>query len=163
MIKKWAIGILGAAIISLGGMSAVQAEHGAPEKDCGNFSSGEEVFEFWTSHNYSADNDPERLDGIDNDGRPCESLTVNMVDQFAAYQSGTTESEEAPVEEEAAEEEAPADEDATEEASGSGESAEDEGDALPVTSTSYPTMMLFGLLTAGVGAFVLFRRKAAQA
>lgn len=154
MLKKWIVGFLAMAIVSLGGMSTTLANHSG-DADCGEFSSGEEVYEFWTSHGYSADNDPDRLDGNDNDGRPCESLTENMVDQFATYESGV-----AGTNDDSATEEESATED---EAAGTEEGSEEEGDALPVTATSYPTMMLVGLLVAGAGAFVLFRRKATQA
>lgn len=152
MLKKWVIGFLAMAIVSLGGMSTTLANHSG-DANCGEFSSGEEVYEFWTSHGYSANNDPDDLDR-ENDGRPCESLTENMVDQFAAYESDVAgTNDDATTEEEATEEEA----------TGTEEGSEEEGDALPVTATSYPTMMLGGLLAAGAGALVLFRRKATQA
>lgn len=156
MFKKWVVGMLAAAIVGLGGMSAVQANHG-DDANCDRFSTGEEVYEFWTSHEYSANNDPDDLDRED-DGRPCESLTENMVDQFATYESGVAgTNDDATTDEDAATED-----DSTDEAAGAEEGSKDEGDALPVTATSYPTMMLMGLLSAGAGALVLFRRKATQ-
>ncbi|TMW71303.1 LPXTG cell wall anchor domain-containing protein [Alteribacter natronophilus] len=161
-------------------MSTVMADHEEGTVNCGDFSTGEEVYEFWTSHGYNSENDPERLDG-DSDGVPCESLTSSMESDFLAYEAGedTTEeeaaeeeateeetTEEEATEEEATEEEA-AEEDATEEdageaANGSDESSDD-GDALPVTANSYPMMLLIGLLAAGAGAFMLIRRKVVQA
>ncbi|WP_155890029.1 YHYH domain-containing protein [Peribacillus kribbensis] len=45
------------------------------DKDCSDFSSYDEVVEYWNSKGYSATNDPERLDGWGNtvdDGIPCE-------------------------------------------------------------------------------------------
>ncbi|WP_257349797.1 YHYH domain-containing protein [Pseudalkalibacillus decolorationis] len=45
------------------------------DKDCSDFSSYEEVVNYWNSKGYSKTNDPERLDGFGNkvdDGIPCE-------------------------------------------------------------------------------------------
>ena len=144
MFGKWVTGLVVAAVVSLGGMSAVQANHSPGTINCENFSTGDEVYEFWTSHGYSAENDPEGLDGNDNDGLPCEDLTSGIAGQFSEYEAGLETTNEDTNEETATEEES------------------DEGDALPVTATSYPTMMLFGLFTAGAGALLLFRRKSAQ-
>ncbi|MDQ0427723.1 outer membrane biosynthesis protein TonB [Planomicrobium stackebrandtii] len=41
------------------------------DKECGDFSTTEEVLAFWYENGYSADNDPHDLD-VDNDGLPCE-------------------------------------------------------------------------------------------
>ncbi|PYZ94823.1 hypothetical protein CR194_04660 [Salipaludibacillus keqinensis] len=196
MLRKWVIGITSLAFVSLGGMSTVMADHEEGTVNCGDFDTGEEVYEFWTSHGYNSENDPERLDG-DSDGVPCESLTSSMESEFLAYESGedsATEDEsnyddsneedvtdENATEEDASEEEATEDdaveEDATEEeatdeetleedadeAGAGSEESSDEGDALPATATSYPMMILLGLLTAGAGAFMLIRRKVVQA
>lgn len=46
------------------------------DKDCSDFSSYEEVVEYWNSKGYSKTNDPEKLDGWGNavdDGIPCEA------------------------------------------------------------------------------------------
>lgn len=46
------------------------------DKDCSDFSSYEEVVEYWNSKGYSKTNDPEKLDGFGNtvdDGIPCEA------------------------------------------------------------------------------------------
>ncbi|KMY50988.1 YHYH domain-containing protein [Peribacillus loiseleuriae] len=46
------------------------------DKDCSDFSSYEEVVEYWNSKGYTKENDPERLDGWGNtvdDGIPCEA------------------------------------------------------------------------------------------
>lgn len=164
MFKKWVIGITSLAFVSLGGMSAVIADHEAGTINCGNFDTGEEVYEFWTSHGYNAGNDPEGLDR-DSDGLPCEGLTSSMESQFLAYESGEESATDEETTEEEVTEEDTTDEESTEEAgeetAGSEESS-DEGDALPATASSYPMMILFGLLTAGAGAFMLIRRKVAQ-
>ncbi|SES28101.1 excalibur calcium-binding domain-containing protein [Salipaludibacillus aurantiacus] len=191
MIKKWLIGITSVAFVSLGGMAAVTADHEEGTINCSNFETGEEVYEFWTSHGYHSENDPERLDG-DSDGVPCESLTSSMESEFLAYeadQQSTSEeetTEEEATEEEATEEEATeedatdeeaieeaateeaateeeADEDSANESAADSEESSDEGDALPATATSYPMMILLSLLTAGASAFILIRRKVAQA
>lgn len=170
MFRKWVIGLASVALISLGGMSAVQADHVPGTINCGNFATGEEVWEFWDSHNYSAENDPEGLDR-DKDGLPCESLTQGMEDQFleseSSVETGTEEdtTEEEVTEENAteeSEEETPTEEENSEEPAGAEENS-DNGDALPTTATSYPMMILFGAITAGAGALLLFRRKTIQA
>lgn len=165
MIKKWIIGITSVAFVSLGGMAAVSADHEEGTINCSNFDTGEEVYEFWTSHGYHSENDPERLDG-DSDGVPCESLTSSMESEFLAYEAEQASSEEEATEEEATEEEATeeeADDESADESAAGSEESSDEGDALPATATSYPTMILLSLLTAGASAFILIRRKVAQA
>jgi glucan-binding YG repeat protein len=52
------------------------------DKDCGDFSSGTEVMEFWYNNGYSASYDPHRLDG-DNDGLPCE-ISQSEYDDYVA-------------------------------------------------------------------------------
>ncbi|MGJ9384691.1 LPXTG cell wall anchor domain-containing protein [Salipaludibacillus sp. CF4.18] len=172
MIRKWLVGLASVALISLGGMSAVQAE----DKNCGDFETGEEVWEFWDSNGHSKDNDPEGLDR-DKDGLPCEELTAGMEEQFLESESSeetvteeeTTEeevTEENDSEEEAAEEseeETASEEENSEEVAAGAEESSDTGDALPTTATSYPMMILFGAITAGAGALLLFRRKTIQA
>ncbi|PYZ97021.1 cell surface protein [Alteribacter lacisalsi] len=152
-------------------MSTVTADHEEGTVNCGDFSTGEEVYEFWTSHGYNSENDPERLDG-DSDGVPCESLTSHMADDFLAYEAGEDGAEEEDATEEDATEEDATEEDATEaeateeeaeETAAGSEESSDEGDELPATATSFPMMMLIGLLTAGAAAFMLLRRKVVQA
>lgn len=84
------------------------------------------------------------------DGLPCEELSPDIAGQFSEYESGLEATDEDSTEETATEEES------TEETVGAEESS-DEGDALPVTATSYPTIMFLGLLAAGAGALLLFR------
>ncbi|MGP4070220.1 LPXTG cell wall anchor domain-containing protein [Halobacillus sp. B29] len=71
MLKKmFAVGLLSLGMVA-GGASAVSADE---DKDCGDFSSGDEVMQYWNDNNFSAENDPDRLDN-DSDGQPCENLT----------------------------------------------------------------------------------------
>ena len=69
-----------AAALTFGGIGTVAttawAESNGLDKDCSDFSSYDEVVNYWNSKGYSATNDPERLDGWGNkvdDGIPCEA------------------------------------------------------------------------------------------
>ncbi|MGF9891455.1 LPXTG cell wall anchor domain-containing protein [Priestia megaterium] len=69
-----------AAALTFGGIGTVattaSAESNGLDKDCSDFSSYDEVVNYWNSKGYSATNDPERLDGWGNkvdDGIPCEA------------------------------------------------------------------------------------------
>lgn len=154
MLKKWIIGLSSVAVISLGSAGAAEAGHGE-DYDCDDFATHEDALAHWNEHGYTVDNDPERLDGNDNDGIPCEDRpSGNTTDGDQSETDGTasevTEDDEAP-EEEAVTSEEPAEEEVTE-----------EGGALPETATANPMMMLFGALTAGAGAVLFIRRKATQ-
>lgn len=86
MLKKWIVSVMSVAVVGFGGMSAVHADHSGT-KNCGDFNTGEEVWEFWEEHGYYSDNDPSGLDG-DSDGVPCETLTMpDYEDQFLAHES----------------------------------------------------------------------------
>ncbi|MBT2569698.1 excalibur calcium-binding domain-containing protein [Planococcus sp. ISL-110] len=111
------------------------------DRDCGEFSSQEEVMAFWYDNGYSASNDPHDLDR-DSDGLPCET-SQSEYDSYVASQETDDSSKETVAEEEAATEE-----DETE-----------EGAALPDTASNGPLMMLFGAGLAGAGSLLLFRRK----
>jgi glucan-binding YG repeat protein len=58
------------------------------DKDCGDFSSKQEVMEFWYSNGYSASYDPHNLDR-DNDGLPCEVTQGEYNSFLATKNSGT--------------------------------------------------------------------------
>lgn len=154
MLKKWIIGLSSVAVISLGSAGAAEAGHGE-DYDCDDFDTHEEALAHWDEHGYSADNDPERLDGNDNDGIPCESLPgYGSTDGEQPETNGTTSEvteDDETSEEESVTSEAPAEEEVTE-----------EGGALPETATANPIMMLFGALTAGAGAALFIRRKVTQ-
>ncbi|RKD71164.1 LPXTG-motif cell wall-anchored protein [Sinobaca qinghaiensis] len=154
MLKKWIIGLSSVAVISLGSAGATEAGHGE-DFDCDDFATHEDAVAHWDEHGYTVDNDPERLDGNDNDGIPCESLpgydsTDGEQSESDDTTSEVTENDETP-EEETVTSEAPAEEEVTE-----------EGGALPETATANPMMMLFGALTAGAGAVLFIRRKVTQ-
>jgi hypothetical protein len=185
MLKKWMIGISSAVIVTFGGMTAVHAEH-SDTKNCGDFDTGEEVWEFWTEHGYSSEYDPDGLDG-DSDGVPCESLTVNagLESDFLAYDEDQTGSgdnnnnnnennnnennsnEENNYNEANNEDHNENNNNANHEDEENNNAAagnNDEGDEMAATSTAYPLMALIGIIAAGAGGFMLFgRKKAAQA
>lgn len=157
------------AVISLGSAGAAQASHGEQTINCSDFSSGEEVWEFWDEHGYDASNDPEGLDR-DSDGLPCESLTEGMEDRFSetddtnsdpvVEEDSSTDSDSSTTEETTNTVE-PAEETAAS-TSSSEEDSTEEGGALPETATANPMMALFGVLAAGAGAVLLIRRKTVQ-
>lgn len=101
------------------------------DKDCGDFSSHQEVMEFWYVNGYSAQYDPHRLDG-DEDGLACE-VSASEYENFVAGKKS-----------------AEAGEGATEEA---------EGEKMPATASSNPLMMLLGASATAAGSLLFFRRK----
>ncbi|TVP88999.1 MAG: hypothetical protein EA344_00080 [Alkalicoccus sp.] len=190
MLKKWMIGISSAVIVTFGGMTAVHADHSGT-KNCGDFDTGEEVWEFWTEHGYSSEYDPDGLDG-DSDGVPCESLTVNdgLESDFLAYDADQTSNGEnnnnnnennnnennlneennnennynEANNEDYNENDNNANHEDEENNNAAANNNNDEGDEMAATSTAYPLMALIGIIAAGAGGFMLFgRKKAAQA
>ncbi|AUD13182.1 cell surface protein [Planococcus sp. MB-3u-03] len=109
------------------------------DKNCDDFSSHEEVMEFWYTNGYSAENDPHDLDR-DNDGLACE-VSQSEYDDYVASQEAAGSNDEASGDQEEAVEE------------------DEEGAALPDTASNGPLMMLFGAGIAGAGSLLLFRRK----
>lgn len=172
-MKKWFVTFTSAALIGFGGMSAAHADHEEGTVNCDAFSTGEEVWEFWESHDYSSENDPEGLDG-DSDGVPCESLTVadGLEQRFLDYdedatteaveENGNGENENNGNNEEAAEENENNNNDhndADNNANNNDNNHDDEGNEMPATATSYPTLALMALLAAGAGGMMLMRRR----
>jgi LPXTG-motif cell wall-anchored protein len=172
-MKKWFVGISSVALVSFGGMASVHADHEEGTVNCSAFETGGEVWDFWTEHGYHADNDPEGLDG-DSDGIPCESLTLPDYEaEFVDWQENerweengdpvegepeTEPSEEPSETEETTEEPAESSEEEIVE-----EEEAEEGEALPATANTYPTLMLIGALAAGAGAVMFSRKKTAKA
>jgi LPXTG-motif cell wall-anchored protein len=141
MLKKTVLSSSMVLLLMAGTSLDTQAE--VNDRDCGEFSSHQEVMEFWYANGYSAENDPHDLDR-DNDGLACE-VSQSEYDSFLASKeandsSGGTATEEAGAEEEAA-----------------------TGEELPDTASNNPLMMLFGAGIAGLGSMLLFRRKSQQA
>ncbi|ANU16406.1 cell surface protein [Planococcus maritimus] len=129
-MKKGITGIfMGSLLVMSASLNVAADEH--DDKNCDDFSSHEEVMEFWYTNGYSAENDPHDLDR-DNDGLACE-VSQSEYDDYVASQ----------------------------EAAGSDDEAveEEEGAALPDTASNGPLMMLFGAGVAGAGSLLLFRRK----
>ncbi|MGO1059771.1 excalibur calcium-binding domain-containing protein [Planococcus sp. FY231025] len=117
------------------GASGAYAE--TTDKDCADFSSREEMMQFWYSNGYSAINDPHRLDG-DGDGLACE-VSKSEYDAFVAAQTGDANGGTTPGEETA------------------------EGEKLPATASSNPLIILIGAGAAAAGSLLLFRRKRQEA
>lgn len=138
-MKKKLVALVFGSFLVLG--SALNVGAVENDRDCGEFSSHEEVMAFWYENGYSANNDPHDLDR-DNDGLACE-VSQSEYDSYVANQETDDSSDETVAEEEAATEE-----DETE-----------EGAALPNTASNGPLMMLFGAGLAGAGSLLLFRRK----
>jgi glucan-binding YG repeat protein len=88
IIGQWGIGVkkivyaLAFVFVVFMGFSTKTDAAVAGDKDCKDFSSKQEVMEFWYSNGYSASYDPHRLDG-DNDGLPCE-VSAGEYNQFVA-------------------------------------------------------------------------------
>ncbi|MCP3031746.1 LPXTG cell wall anchor domain-containing protein [Halobacillus sp. A1] len=147
------------------GSGVAFAEH-SDNKNCDDFETGEEVMDFWESHDYNEDNDPDGLDR-DKDGQPCEELTDGVYDgsdsedsEESSEDTATEESDEDSEEDTSSEEESS--EDADEAAGSDGDdsdSAEEEGGELPDTATNSPFMMMMGALFVGAGGLLLIRKK----
>ncbi|MDX6153568.1 excalibur calcium-binding domain-containing protein [Marinococcus sp. PL1-022] len=160
MSKKWLVSLFSAGVISLGISAPVSAD---TDKDCEDFETHEEAQQYFEDQGYTAENDPERLDGYDEDGLACESLpegddtsATTSNDDTTEETTSTTEEEtsssnEGTTEETTTEEEA-SDENMTE------ESAE-EGGEMPETATNQPAWALAGTAVAGLGALLLVRRR----
>ncbi|WP_298826013.1 excalibur calcium-binding domain-containing protein [uncultured Planococcus sp.] len=131
-MKKKLVGAVLGSFLVLG--SALNVGAVENDRDCGDFSSHEEVMAFWYENGYNENNDPHDLDR-DNDGLACE-VTQSEYDSYVASQETDDSSEETATEEET-----------------------EEGAALPDTASNGPLMMLFGAGLAGAGSLLLFRRK----
>lgn len=118
------------------GSSGAYAE--VNDRNCDDFSSHQEVMEFWYSNGYNANNDPHDLDR-DNDGLACE-VTQSEYDSFvASKEAGSSDNGD-----EAAEETV-------------------EGEEMPDTASDNPLMMLLGAGAAAAGSLLLFRRNKQEA
>ncbi len=72
-MKKLIVGLF-ALLMTIGGFSGVNVANAAVDKDCeADFETKEEALQYWNENDFSAENDPQRLDR-DGDGEPCESL-----------------------------------------------------------------------------------------
>lgn len=116
------------------GASGVYAE--TTDKDCGDFSTHQEVMEFWYANGYSAGYDPHRLDG-DGDALACEVSQSEYESFVAAKKSGSSDQE-------------------------TGAEEATEGEKLPATASNNPLLMLIGTGAAAAGSLLLFRRSKRQ-
>ncbi|ALC91454.1 hypothetical protein AM500_17905 [Bacillus sp. FJAT-18017] len=133
-MKKFMVSFLSFAFLLVGYSNAAFAE---ADRDCGEFSSNEEVMSFWHSNGYSATNDPHDLDR-DNDGLPCE-VSQSEYDNFVATQTSSND-------------------DNSNDTSGSTDAAA-EGEALPETASNSITMVGLGAGLALLGYLLVFRKK----
>ncbi|WP_257351055.1 LPXTG cell wall anchor domain-containing protein [Pseudalkalibacillus decolorationis] len=150
MFKKlFAVGLLSVGLIA-GGFQVVNAES---DKDCGDFSSHEEVMAFWYDNGYSAENDPHRLDGRGNsvdDGIPCE-VSADEWNQYVADKKAEKNSDADSTEEESTTTESNDD--------SSNKSDDQKGGELPDTATNNPMMMLVGAMVVALGGLFFIRKK----
>ncbi|MDZ5782140.1 hypothetical protein [Marinococcus luteus] len=65
------------------------ADEEAALKSCSDFEDDQQLYDYWTEHEYSSENDPGSLDA-NNDGVPCAVLSEDMNDEFTAYEKEQT-------------------------------------------------------------------------
>ncbi|ETP69455.1 LPXTG cell wall anchor domain-containing protein [Planococcus glaciei] len=135
MFKKTVLGSSLALLLVTGTPFVTQAD--INDKDCGDFSSQQEVMEFWYANGFNATNDPHRLDG-DDDGLACEVSQSEYNNFLVSKKANESSTDIAKVE-------------------------VVDGEKLPDTASNNPLMMLFGAGIAGLGSLLLFRRKSQQA
>ncbi|MGF9741447.1 LPXTG cell wall anchor domain-containing protein [Priestia megaterium] len=168
-----------AAALTFGGIGTVattaSAESKGLDKDCSDFSSYDEVVNYWNSKGYTATNDPERLDGWGNkvdDGIPCEAPSgydTSKINGIAKKEESTSEetTKEETTTEQTTKEQPAKEETATKEDNSSSEqkatSDKKEGEELPETASNNPLGVAAGLAVAAAGAVVFTRRKNSKA
>ncbi|WP_456364384.1 LPXTG cell wall anchor domain-containing protein [Priestia aryabhattai] len=173
-----------AAALTFGGIGTVattaSAESNGLDKDCSDFSSYDEVVNYWNSKGYSATNDPERLDGWGNkvdDGIPCEApagYDTSKINGIAKKEEATSEettkeetateenTEEQPAKEETATNDSTKEETVTKEDNSSEQattSDKKEGEELPETASDYPLGAAAGAALAVGGALLMVSRR----
>ncbi|MDR7245908.1 LPXTG cell wall anchor domain-containing protein [Priestia megaterium] len=168
-----------AAALTFGGIGTVattaSAESNGLDKDCSDFSSYDEVVNYWNSKGYTATNDPERLDGWGNkvdDGIPCEAPSdydTSKINGIGKKEEATSEetTKEETTTEQTTEEQPAKEETATKEDNSSSEqkatSDKKEGEKLPETASNNPLGVAAGLAVAAAGVVVFTRRKNSKA
>ncbi|MDD9784547.1 LPXTG cell wall anchor domain-containing protein [Priestia megaterium] len=168
-----------AAALTFGGIGTVattaSAESNGLDKDCSDFSSYDEVVNYWNSKGYTATNDPERLDGWGNkvdDGIPCEAPSdydTSKINGIGKKEEATSEetTKEETTTEQTTEEQPAKEETATKEDNSSSEqkatSDKKEGEELPETASNNPLGVAAGLAVAAAGVVVFTRRKNSKA
>lgn len=171
MSKKWLVSLFSAGVISLGMSAPASAD---TDKDCADFETHEEAQQYFEDQGYTAENDPERLDGYDEDGLACESLpegngTSTSSDDDTSEDTAST-TEEDVTEEASSSDEGTTEETNTEEEAASTEASDEnmaeesaeEGGEMPETATNQPAWALAGAAAAGLGVLLLVRRRAAS-
>jgi len=133
MMKKWLITVLAFAFLAIGYSSEAQAAV-AGDKDCGDFSSKEQVMEFWYSNGYNAGNDPHDLDR-DNDGLPCE-VSKGDYDSFIKNQQASENN-----------------------GNTSPNTTSNQGGTLPNTASNNVSVMLMSTGVVAIGMLLILRRR----
>ncbi|MFL0574942.1 LPXTG cell wall anchor domain-containing protein [Priestia megaterium] len=163
-----------AAALTFGGIGTVattaSAESNGLDKDCSDFSSYDEVVNYWNSKGYTATNDPERLDGWGNkvdDGIPCEAPSGYDTSKINGIAKKEETTKEETTTEQTTEEQPVKEETATKEDNSSSEqkatSDKKEGEELPETASNNPLGVAAGLAVAAAGVVVFTRRKNSKA
>ncbi|RAS77467.1 LPXTG cell wall anchor domain-containing protein [Priestia endophytica] len=172
-MKKLCVGIMACGVVfGVGNVTAQAAP--AEDKDCSDFANYDEVVAYWNSKGYTAQNDPERLDGWGNkvdDGIPCEAPKGYDTSKINGISKTSTDTDES-AQEETKQEETTSTTPATGEKADDKEQAttttkdenttemKEQGEALPKTATNDVAMMgLAGLMAAAGGALMIKRRK----
>ncbi|TCP24906.1 LPXTG-motif cell wall-anchored protein [Scopulibacillus darangshiensis] len=174
MAKKFLTSLLSLAFLTFVMFNNINTADAAGDKDCKDFSGDHKaVMEYWYSHHYTAENDPERLDGWGNkvdDGIPCEVskdeynafLASKKADKSDKDDKASTSDDKATTSKDNTSDKTAANtsDDKSNTDSSSTSSDNDEGGSLPNTATHYPTMILVGAIIAFLGALLFFRKRA---
>jgi hypothetical protein len=152
-----------AVVMVFSGVPAALASHGT-DLNCSDFvGKPDELKKHWTEHGYSAENDPEGLDGwpknkVD-DGIPCEGeLGEGWWDGKSDNDNGSDNGSDKP-----------SDNSGNNNDNNSGDKSDDsnssdkgQGGKMPKTALDSVTMALIGMVTAFTGVILFFVRRRAE-
>ncbi|MCK2020499.1 excalibur calcium-binding domain-containing protein [Peribacillus frigoritolerans] len=170
-MKKLFVCLFGFALLFTAAQTNASAA-GAGDKNCGDFSSTQEVMKFWKDNGYSASNDPHDLDR-DSDGLPCE-VSQSEYDSFVASTDDSKEEDTSGTKEDTSDTNEDSDDNSTtvtnddtnkdDDASKSDESTSTtsdskEGEKLPETASNAVTMMGLSAVLLAAGSLLVFRKK----
>ncbi|WP_226577086.1 excalibur calcium-binding domain-containing protein [Halobacillus litoralis] len=152
-MKKLFAGLFALSLI-FSSFGVVSADNHDGDKDCPDFGSEEEAKAYWDEKGYSAENDPERLDG-DGDGIPCEDSDYGS----SSDSSEDMSSDDGDMEEESSEEDTMVDDEGESSEEDTMANDEEEGGELPETSAPFATYALFGMSLSLLGGIALAVRR----
>ncbi|MCM3790334.1 excalibur calcium-binding domain-containing protein [Domibacillus indicus] len=154
-MKKWFSGF---AVVSFLLMAFASGSLAAPadDRDCPQFSSNQEVMQFWYDNGYSASNDPHDLDR-DNDGAPCEVSSSEYNDFVASQESNDSTSNS----NDSTSENTDSSSDSTSEDQSNANTQQSNaaGEKMPDTATNDVGMIGMAAVMAAAGGALLIRRK----